>query len=158
MLRFFDCAPRTFARILALVALSAVVSCGGGGSTGPSLPSVDGDWHLTALVRNNGPVSCFIDGALTISQSGDHFTGQVSGSTRYCLTTTPGDSTDEGDVDGSITGGTITHNVTLSFSEGGCFFKDGLIVDAQPVNGGAICNLSYQGQSYPFDGTFQLSR
>lgn len=157
MLRFSDHAP-TCARLSAFVALIAAVSCSRSGSTGPSLPDIDGNWHLSALVRNNGPVACFIDGALSISQSGDHFSGQVSESTVYCLTTTPGDSTNEADVDGSITGGTITHNSTMSFSDARCYFTNGLIVDAQPVTGAANCNLAYKEQRYPFSGTFQLTR
>lgn len=150
---------RTVAKCTSIVALAATAACTGS-ETGPSLANIGGSWQLSALVENDSAVTCVIGGALAISQSGDHFTGQVSGSTMYCLTSTPGDSTNEGNVDGSITGGTITHNVSMSFSDGGCLYRDGLISGApgQTVNGGAICNLSYKGQSYPFEGSWQLAR
>jgi hypothetical protein len=152
-------AARNIARCTAIVALAATAACSGS-ETGPSLANINGSWKLSALVQNDGDVTCIIGGALSISQSGDHFTGQVSESTVYCVTSTPGDSTNERNVDGAITGGTITHNISMSFSDAGCFYKDGLIVDSsgQQVTGGVICNLSYKGQSYPFSGSWGLAR
>jgi hypothetical protein len=150
---------RTVASCTSIVALAAAAACSGS-ETGPSLPNIGGSWQLSAGVENDSAVTCVIGGALAISQSGDHFTGQVSGSTMYCLTSTPGDSTNEGNVDGSITGGTIKYNLSMSFSDGGCFYKDGLIVDIpnQQVTGRVICNFSYKGQSYPFSGSWGLAR
>ena len=48
----------------------------------------------------------------------------------------------------------------MSFSNRGCVYRNGIIVtDPTPaVFGDVICNLTYKGQSYPFDGSWSLGR
>lgn len=142
----------------AIIASGTGAACRGGDNTGPALPDIHGNWSLGALVRNADFVACEITGTVAISQSGQDFHGQVSGSTVVCYTSQPGDSTINGNVDGPFTDGKIIYNSSMSFSEGGCDFNDGLISPATQVFGYLFCNLSYQGHSQRFNGTFNLNR
>jgi hypothetical protein len=152
---------KSYSRVVTLCAAVGtcliLAACRAGDASGPSTPNIDGNWQLNALVRNADFVPCVISGAISISQSGQNFTGQLSGSTVICYPP-QGDSTNNGTVDGPLTGGKISNNVSMSFSNSGCYYRDGLISPATHVFGGVICNLSYQGHSQPFDGTFDLDR
>lgn len=142
----------------AIIASGTGAACRGGDNTGPALPDINGNWRLNAVVRTDPDVACFISGTIAISQSSQDFHGQVSGSTVVCYTSQPGDSTINGSVDGPFTDGKIIHNVSISFSEGGCYFSDGLISPASHVFGALFCNLLYKGHSQRFNGTFDLDR
>ncbi|HLB11266.1 MAG TPA: hypothetical protein VK617_17175, partial [Gemmatimonadaceae bacterium] len=63
---------------------------------------MSGDWHLIASVSNAASVDCVIQGDLSISQSGDQISGQVSRSGVSCVSL-EGDTTYLGTIDGQIT-------------------------------------------------------
>ena len=149
---------RALALCAAIIASGTGPACRGGDNTGPALPDINGNWSLNALARSDPDVACSITGTVAVTQSGEDFHGQLSASTVICYTSQPGDSTIIGSVDGQFTDGKIVHNVSISFSEGGCYFSNGLISPASHVFGSVFCNLFYKGHSQRFNGTFDLNR
>ncbi len=148
---------RTLRLCTAAIFLSTAVACRNGDSSGPGVPNVNGTWSLSSLVRNDASVACSVAGSVTISQSGQLFTGAVSGSSVVCYTT-QGDSTLNGNIDGSFTNGAFEHNVALSFSESVCYFSNAFVSPATQINGTLHCNISDQGDTAAFNGRFSLER
>jgi hypothetical protein len=150
-------------RATAMVILGGIVTCSGlvlacgGDSSGPNTPlSISGVWQLTANISNSSlSTTCVADGQVTISQSGQNFTGQVSGSTEVC--SGPGGQA-SGSVDGSISGGQISGN-SINYSDGTCTYT-GTLTGSPPnrAQGNVSCSLPLQGQNFPFSGTWQISR
>lgn len=141
---------------VAMVLITAAVSCGGD-STGPNgSANIAGNWTLTANYNNaQSQTTCTLNGSASIAQSGTTFTGQVSGSVIAC--TNPGGTT-SGSGDGPITGGQINGN-TVSYSDGECTYTG--TVSGSPANrvqGDVNCNVAVGGTTYPFTGTWQISR
>lgn len=139
------------------VAVLLVVACGGGSNTGPS-PSVDlnGGWQFQTNISNVAlQISCQATGAVTLSHSGNNFTGQITGGQGNCtgpggsVALTPG---------GSITGGQV-HSQQVSFNDGDCVYSGSM--SGNPVNrlsGNNTCTIAYAGTNYTFTGTWQMSR
>jgi hypothetical protein len=140
-----------------LIGMVGVAGCGGD-STGPSSTAdISGNWQLSATINNASlQVTCQAAGDAQISQSGKNFTGQVSGSTEVC--DGPG-GTLTGDVDGALTGGQVSGN-TATYSDGTCNYTGSISGSPTPnlVKGNVTCTIPYQGQNYPFTGTWQISR
>ena len=80
---------------------------------------------------------------------------QVSGSAIQC--TTP-DGTASGTADGPLTGGQLNGN-KVSYSDGECSYS-GSITGNPPnrAQGNVNCSVPVAGTSYPFTGSWQLSR
>jgi hypothetical protein len=145
------------AALVALVAAIAAASCGGDDSTGPdSTTDISGNWNATATYNNAQlQTTCTFSGSVSLSQSGSNFTGQVSGSVLAC--TGPGGTT-SGNADGPITGGQINGNA-ISYNNGECTYAG--TITGSPANraeGDVDCDVSIGGTSYPFTGTWLISR
>jgi hypothetical protein len=143
----------------AFIALGAIaaVSCGGGDSTGPdSTRDIGGNWNGTATYNNAQlQITCTFSGSVSIVQSGTNFTGQVTGSVITCIGAGGASS---GSGDGPITGGQVNGN-TLSYSNGGCTYTGTITgTPANRVEGDVSCDVAIGGTTYPFDGTWQISR
>lgn len=138
-----------------LVVVVAGSSCDGD-STGPEARDISGDWTLTATYNSAQlQTTCTLDGLLSLDQSGSTFTGLVTGSLLTC--SGPGGTTSS-NADGPITGGQISGN-TASYSDGECNYTG--TISGSPANrvaGDVDCDVSIEGTTYPFTGTWQLSR
>lgn len=141
--------------VAATAMLAALVACGGD-ATGPQAPDINGSWQLTGTINNASlGITCQAAGDVAINQSGATFTGQVSNSQEVC---SDGTNTTSGTIDGPITGGQIS-GTTATYSDGECTYTG--TVSGTPANriaGAVHCSVSVQGQTYPFDGTWQVSR
>ena len=147
------------ATALGVVALLLLApNCGGdSGSTGPgSTPDVTGNWTAVATYNNAQlQTTCTFNGSVSIAQSGTTFTGQVTGSVVTCVG--PG-GTASGNFDGPITGGQISGS-TMNYSSGECTYTG--TISGSPANrvqGNVSCNVAIGGTTYPFNGTWQISR
>ena len=148
---------RTLAFCAAVIVTGAGTACRNGDSTGPGLPNINGTWTLSSVVRNDAFVSCAIAGSVMISQNGQDFSGEVSGSSVVCYIS-QGDSSLNGNINGSFSNGKLEYDVAMSFSEAGCYFSDGLGGSSVQFGGYLHCNLSDQGDTAAFNGTFTLDR
>jgi hypothetical protein len=140
----------------AAAGLVLVASCGGD-STGPnSTRDLNGNWTISANYNNAQlQTSCALNGSLSIAQSGTTFTGQVSGSILTCAG--PGGNA-SGNADGPVTGGQINGN-TVSYNNGECTYTG--TITGSPANravGSTACSVAIGGTTYPFTGTFVVSR
>jgi hypothetical protein len=145
-----------FRLLAAGVTVSVLAACGGE-STGPnSTANIGGTWQVVASISNAGlQLSCTASGVVSVSESGQNFTGQVSGSSETC--TGPGGSISD-TIDGPLTGGQISGS-SVSYSDGDCTYTGSMTGD--PVNlikGPVSCTIPIQGQNYQFTGTWQISR
>jgi putative hemolysin len=149
---------RTLALFAALGACAGASACFENLSD-PTPPDMSGDWHLGASVSNAASVNCAIHGDLSISQSGDQITGQVSGSVASCVSP-EGDTTYLGTIDGPLTGGKILKGTTVTFSIEGCHFSDLYVFHTDPAtsSGKVGCLFPYQGESATFTGVWGLTR
>jgi hypothetical protein len=137
--------------------LGLVLAASCGDSTGPnSTRDVNGNWTLAATYNSAQlQTTCTLNGSVSIAQTGTTFTGQVSGSVASC--TGPGGTT-SGSGDGPITGGQISGN-TLSYSDVECTYTGTISGSpANRVDGSVSCNVAIGGTTYPFNGTWQISR
>ena len=115
-------------KAIVLVAVFALVGCGGDGRTtgptGPQIPNISGSWtynatNVSGTVQGIG-VSCrFEDITLSINQTGTTFTGQTSGGAGTCSLGVLGDvGPDPLDpatiVSGQITGNSVTFDFETS--------------------------------------------
>jgi hypothetical protein len=152
--------PRRRIGILCTTIAASLTLAACGASTEPAPPNIDGNWQMgfsgDADISTGVRVTCSSAGTLSISQSNQTFTGQLSGTDVTCLST-QGDSTEIGTVDGPLVNGRIQIG-EMSFAVGACSFFKGLILENNSVFGDARCTLSYRGHSYTFSGTFGLGR
>ena len=133
-----------------------VASCGGD-STGPnSTRDIEGNWTIAANYNNAQlQTTCTLNGSASIAQSGTTFTGQVTGSIVTCAG--PGGTT-SGNADGAVTGGQINGS-TLSYNNGECSYTGTITgTPANRVEGDTDCDVAIGGTTYPFTGTWVLSR
>ena len=143
--------------ILLLPSVALAAACGSD-SSGPNdgPPSLAGVWSLEADVSNGSlQVSCVLTGMVTITQSGNQFSGQASNTSGLC--TAPGQS-EPFTGDGPLTGGTISGS-QVSYTDGVCTYTGTMSGD--PVNriqGDVSCDFPIQGTDVPMNGTWQLSR
>ena len=145
------------ATCVAVVFSMAAASCGGGDSVGPNgTRDISGNWSLTANINSTQlQTTCTLDGVVAITQNGTTFTGQVSGSVVVC--SGPGGTTSSS-ADGPVTGGQINGN-EASYSDGQCTYTG--TITGTPANrgqGNVNCSIPLGGTSYPFAGTWQISR
>jgi hypothetical protein len=143
--------------LAAALGLILVASCGGDSfAPNSTTRDINGNWTLAATYNNaQVQTTCTLNGSISIAQSGTSFTGQVSGSTTSC--TGPGGTT-SGSDDGPVTGGQINGN-TLSYNDGGCTYT-GTITGSPSnrVEGNVNCDVAIGGTTYPFNGTWLISR
>lgn len=154
---------RRMRTLVAAIAICGAASCGGSSSTSPTLPDISGAWLLDATLLNANFITCQMTGDLSISQSGDRFTGQVSGSRVECFS--PRDSTNAGNVDGPLTDGSISRTSLMRFSGRRCSYIDGGIdngiivtAPAKMVGGSVSCDIVYKGDVSTFNGRWTLNR
>lgn len=138
-----------------LVGLALLVSACSSDSTGPTA-DLNGIWSLTASYNNaQTQTTCTLNGQATLAQSGSTFTGQVTGSVVSCANPS---GTTVGNADGPLTGGQV-HGTVASYSDGSCNYSG--TVSGSPANrvqGSVSCQIASGGTTYPFTGTWQLSR
>ena len=138
-----------------VTALAVLASCGGN-STGPKTADLSGAWKWSANVSNStAATSCVISGGFAISQTGSNFTAQASTFGESCTSPQgPANAVYSGFMSGS---GQIS-GATATYSFAGCSFTG--TATGTPVNrvsGTARCS-DVDGPTYPFDGTFVMSR
>jgi hypothetical protein len=163
-------------RLLLLIAgAGAVIAAAcSGGATGPVFPtptSVAGSWHFTANFNDSASINfghtpsssevthCTVAGNASITQTGDTFSGQMTGTTRTC--TGPGAST--ASWDGAITEGQVVgHTVLFRTVIVACDWagNDSVTVGSIVGHTGATgCFLTVgTGHHYFLGGTMQMTR
>src|SRR5690348_14962796 len=94
--------------LLVCLASVAIGACGGD-STGPSRANLDGSWTLSASNLSGQGISCNLGNTpMTLSQSGDTFTGSYGPGTLSCFA---GGESNSVNINGTIVNGTVNGNV-----------------------------------------------
>src|SRR5689334_23060509 len=92
-------------RVLLVCAVAVIAGGCGNDSTGPSRASVAGSWTLSASNMSGQGVSCTLSNTpMTITQSGDTFTGSYGPGTLTCVA---GGESVSGGANGTIVNGEI---------------------------------------------------
>lgn len=92
----------------AVIALAALIGCGGGDPAGPSNANVAGTWTLTMSNLSGEGVSCNLGSTpLTITQSGTTFSGSYGPGAFTC---SAGSQSSGVQVHGTVVNGTIDGN------------------------------------------------
>ena len=137
--------------------LILVVACSDDGSDPNEPVDIQGSWTFTASVSNSElDITCEASGGLSITQSGDQFSGTVSNGEGTC--TSPAGPLSF-DPSGAIGGGTITDEDQIEFSDDFCTYTGQATGNpATEVQGDASCVFNIGGQDIPMEGTWQLER
>jgi hypothetical protein len=95
-------------RVLLVCLIAMVEGCSGDDSTGPSRASVAGSWTLSASNVSGSGVSCSLGNTpMTLTQSGDTFTGSYGPGTLTCVA---GGESISGGANGTIVNGVLNGN------------------------------------------------
>ena len=137
-----------------MAALAVVVSCDN--STGPKAADLSGGWKWSANVSNSTlSTSCVLSGGFGISQRGSNFTAEAVTYGESCISP---EGQGNAIYSGLLSGNGQISGATATYSFAGCNFTG--TITGTPVNrvsGTATCS-DVAGPSYPFDGTFVMSR
>lgn len=134
--------------IVAVTAVLAALAACGADATGPKASDISGSWQLTATINNASlGISCQAGGDVFFTQTGQTFTGQVTGSTEVCSS---GAGSVSGNADGPFSGDQITGN-TVTYTDDVCTYSGTISgTPAKRLAGVVRCSFSFEGQTYPF--------
>lgn len=147
---------RRYVAAVAVLAVVALVACGGD-STGPAAPiSIGGVWQFSDNISSTAlGISCANTGPVSVAQTGANFSGS-SNVHQVCTDGVGGVVT--GDAVVAVTGGQISGS-SVSFQTDGCQYTGH--VSGSPANamsGQESCTFAFGGTNYLFTGPWQASR
>lgn len=125
--------------VVAAATAVTLSACHGSNATGPAAPSVTGNWTYSASNVSGSGLACDISGvAMGLQQSGNTFTGSLTGGTLSC--TASGQTSTQSLGSDVVANGTIVGN-TVAFDIGTSDIHDAGTISGNSMSGTVTIRL-----------------